>query len=289
MSFSGAALPSPTASTGVKKPSDKSSSRAALCKTGSICCTDAAMGSHVVVPQGRQQAGTAGCDVAGVLSISSHAQSKLPMKPSQALPACFEQLPLIQPEQQVAPRAAGQLGNQKAQERQHSTVRKAGVKLGSASRLAQSSVKGQGSWCPCLQDIVGTAMGHDLSSRGHLQSKDHANKQKAGAVTMPRVRGSFAKASCNTVQPVDQQLQCTAEGFHNTLGQGVVSHPSRHHVDKPGTDMQVCSMQPARSVGRASRNAVQQSRAHQVASSARCEGQLAPAFETAGTKCGQLP
>ena len=292
MFYSGAALPSPTASTGVKKLSDKSSSRAALCKTGSMSCTDAAMSSHAVVPQGRQQAGTAGCDVSGVLSISSHAQSRLPSKPSQAFPACMDQLPLTQPVQQVASRAAaslGQLGNQKAQGHQHSPVRKAGVKLGSAGSLAQRAVKGQGSLCPCLQDIVGIAMGRDLSSRGRLQGKDHTtDKQKAGAVTVPRVRGSFAKASCNTVQPVDQQLQCTPDGSQNMLSQGVVCNPSRHHAGKSGTDMQVRSLQPARSVGKVSRSAVQQAKVHTVVSSARCEGQVAPALETTGTKCRHL-
>ena len=269
MCCSGAALPSPTASSGVKKPSNKGSSRAVLRKTGSIPCTDGAMSSHAVELQARQQAGTAGGDISGVLNISSHAQSRLPTKPSQAIPACVDQPLLIQPVQQVASRAAassGQLGSQGAQ---HSSVRQAGVKLVSAGRLSQSAVKGQGSLCPCLQDIVGIAMGHDLSSRGHLHGKDHTvENQKAGAGATPKVKGSLATASYSAAQPVDQQLQCTAGGFRGMLDQGVVCNPSRHHVGKPGTAMQVPSMQPVRRVGKVSHNAVQQAKADKGASSA---------------------
>ena len=259
MYYSGAALPSPTASAGVKKPSDKGSSRAALRKTGSISCTDGTMSSHAVEPQARQQAGTTGCDVSGVLSISSHAQSRLPTKPSQALPACVDQIPLIPPVQQVACKAAvssGQLGGQQAQGNQHNSVRKAGVNLVSAGRMSQSAGKGQGSWHPCLQDIVGIAMGRALSSRGPLQGKDHTlEKQKAGAIATPKVRDSSAKAFCSGAEPLGQHLQCTAEGFHGMLGQGVLCDPSRHPVGKPGTAMQVASMQPVRSVGKARRSA----------------------------------
>ena len=245
-----------------------------------------------MVPQARHQGGTAECDVSGVLSISSHTPSRLLSKPSQPLPACVDQLSLLQPMQQAAARAtarSGRIGTPKAQGHQHSTVRKAGVKVVSAGRLSQSAGKGQNTSCPSLQDIVGIAMGHDLSSKSHLQGKDRTtDTQKAGAVVTPTVRGCFAKAPCRPVQPVDQQLRCTAEGFHSMLSQDDVCNPSSHQVGKPGTDMQVPSTQPARRVGKVSCSAVHRAKAHMVVSSDRCEGHVAPALETAGTRCRQF-
>lgn len=250
------------------KPSDKGSSRVA----GSMPCTQNDTISHAVGPQARQYAGTAGYDISGALSISSHAPSRLPCKASQPLLACTDQTSLIQPVQQAASRAGTSLEQVEKKlpgQHQHSTVRTAGVKHVSAGRLALSALKGQGSSCPCLQDIVGIAVGPDLSSRGHLQGKHHAmDKQKAGMNGVPRLKGSFAKAACKAAQPVDHQLQCMAEGFHGMLGQGIACNPSRPHVSKPGTAMQRPSMQTAKSVATVSRNAVRQAKAHKAVSSA---------------------
>lgn len=288
-----APLPSPTASTGVMKPSVKGSSRAAACQAGSIPCTEGDTSSHSLGAQARQQAGTAGCDISGVLNISSHAPSRLHSKPSQPLSDCADQTAVIQPVQQAASRAgtsSGQPGNHKAQgQHQHSTVRTAGVKHTTAGRVALNAAKGQGSSCPCLQDIVGIAVGPDSSSRGHLLGKDRTTeKQKAGMTGVPRLKGSFAKAACKAAQPVDQQLQCMAEGFHGMLGEGVACNPSRPHVSKQGTDMQRPSMQTAKSVAKVSPNAVRQAKAHKAVSTARCEALLSAVLDTAGVQCRPL-
>lgn len=272
------------------KPSDKGSNRATVYQAGRIPSTEGDTNiSHAVGPQARQQAGTAGCDISGVLSISSHAPARLPPKPSQPLLVCADQVALMQPVQQAASRAgtnSGQPGDEKAQgQHQHSTVRTAGVKHVSVGRLAPNAAKGQGSSCPCLQDIVGIAVGPDISSRGHVQGKDRAtDKQKAGMTGVPRLKGSFAKAACKAAQPLDQQLHCMAEGFHGMLGQGVACNPSRPHVSKPGTAMQRPGMQTPKSVATVSRNAVRQAKAHKAVSSARCEALLPAVFDTAGVQ-----
>lgn len=265
-----------------------------MCQAGSIPSTPGDTNiSHPVGPQTRQQTGTARCDISGVLSISSHAPARLPSKLSQPLSACADQIALLQPVQQATSRAGtnlGQLGNQKAQgQLQHSTGRTTGVKHVSAGRLASNAAKGQGSSCPCLQDIVGVAVGPDLSSRGHLQGTTHATeKQKVGMSGVPRLKGSFAKAACKAAQPINQQLQCMAEGFHGMFGQGVACNPSRPHVSKPGTAMQRRGMQTAKSVATVSRNAVQQGKAHKAVSSARCEALLPAVFDPAGAQCRPL-
>ena len=276
------------ASTEVKKPSDSTGSGTALCKTRSSKCTQAVVSSSAGGPQSRQQAGNAGCDVSGVLSISSHALSRLPPGLSQPLPASADQGSLMQPVQHAASRveSSARLGNQKVQGDQRSSVRKAGVKLVSAGRSSQNAGNRQGT--PCLQDIVGIAMGCSLHGQGQLQGNGHTtDRQKASIMGRPKGRGSFAKGSCSAVQPVDQELQCTAQGFHGMHGQGVCN-PRKVCVPKPGTDAQLPSMQPAKSAAKVGCDAVREAKAHKATPSVKCDAQLPPVFETAGTKCSQL-
>lgn len=286
-------LCSGAASPEVKKPSGSGSSRTAHCKAGSISCTDGVRSRRKAVPQLEHQAGIAGPEASEALSSHAHS-SPSSVELNQLLPVSVHQSSLmqsLQPTESRTGRDPAAVGGQKAQS-DAKAVRKPGVGLALAGRKAtQNAASLEGSPCPCLQDVVGIAMGCDLRKQG--QSAKHltgdaqcmAGTQKISTVGWPKVRGSFTKGPSSAVQPVDQQLQCTAQGFQGMHAQDM-TNSSRYHGGKAGRDTQAASMQQARRQACKVRcNTVWEAKA---ACSDEPEAQTTPAFEAAGVGCSFL-
>lgn len=186
---------------------------------------------------------------------------------------------------------AADLSGQKALSGQRA-VRKAGPQV-SAGRTARNAAGMHGSLRPCLQDIVGIAMGCSVNQGG--QPAEHVKgdaqsigRQKMSTRSRPKVRASLTQGVCSGVQPLDQDLQCTAQGFQGMHAQDT-STISRHHVGMAGTDMQLLSVQQTRrQAGKVRCSVVRRANTGRIECCDGSETQPPPAFEAAGISCSHL-